>query len=80
MDRKEKSKAEKLFEDRGGKERRDNIGCIDEMLKRKRGELDKSGEKEEVVFKRSYIIERSPDKRRKREGEGLEKWGERWIE
>jgi len=38
------------------------------MLKRKRGELDKSGEKEEVIFKKSNIIERSPDRRREREG------------
>jgi len=74
MDRKEKSKVEKLFEGRVGKERRDSIGCIDEMLKRKRGELNKSGEKEEVIFKRSNIIERSPDRKREREREGLEKW------
>jgi len=74
MDKKEKSKVEKLFEGRGGKERKDSIGCIEEMLKRKRGELDNSGEKEEVIFKRSNTIERSPDRRRVIKKESLEKW------
>jgi len=74
MERKEKSKVEKFFESKGWRERRDSIGCIEEMMKRKREELDKSGEKEEVIFKRSNIIERSPDRRREIEEGGLEKW------
>jgi len=74
MDKKEKSKIEKLFEGRGEKERRDSIGCIEEMLKKKREEMNKSGEKEEIVFKKSNLIERWPDRKREIEGESLEKW------
>jgi len=74
MDKKEKSKVEKLFKGTGEKERRNSIGCTEKILKKKRGEMDKSGEKEEVIFKRSNIIERSSVRKREIEGEGLEKW------
>jgi len=60
MDKREKSKIEKLFEDRGGRERRDSIGCIEEMLKRKREEMDKNWEKEEMQKKQHNG---SPEKR-----------------
>jgi hypothetical protein len=64
----EKSIADKLFEGRKGKERRDSIGCIDEMWKRKREEMDKSREEEKEIFKRS------PVKEKEKEREGLEQW------
>lgn len=65
---------DKLFEGRKGKERRDSIGCIEEMWKRKREELEKSKEGEEEVFKRSKKTERSPVKEAERRKEGLENW------
>jgi len=43
------------------------------MLKRKREEMNKNREKEEEVFKRSSIMDRSPDRKREIMGEDLEK-------
>lgn len=49
----EKSVADKLFEGRTEKERRNSIGCIEKMWKRKKEVMKKSREGEEEVFKRS---------------------------
>lgn len=68
----EKTVADKLFEQRRGKERRDSIGCLEEMWKKKRGEMDKSVGEEEEAFKRSKLIERSTIKSAGKRKEGQE--------
>lgn len=65
---------DKLFERRKGKKRRDSIGCIEEMWKRKREKLEKSRKGGKEIFKKSKKTERSPVKRVQGGKEELENW------
>lgn len=49
-------------------------GSIDELWKRKREELERSGGEEAEIFKKSKIVIRSPRKEETEEGRRIEEW------
>lgn len=60
-----------------GAERRESTGCMEDFLKRKKEREEKRGEKEkeEVIFRRSEKIERSPERKIEKGGD-IKKWKE----
>ncbi|KYN38937.1 hypothetical protein ALC56_06697, partial [Trachymyrmex septentrionalis] len=97
LEKKDRKGIKKLYKAKKGKERRDGICNVEDIIKkmrgkteigkekikrrnsvryeeeiqkRKRGELEKSGRIEEEIFKRSRLTERTPERKIESEREG----------